>query len=173
MPPPSLSLAGFQQRVVIGLAELVVSNNPSAILTTYSLGSCIGVAIYDPVVRVGGLLHAMLPDSNLDPAKAQAHPGMFVDTGTAALLRGMCQMRADKRRLRIFLAGGARIMDDHNVFNIGDRNLAAFADWLRRENLRSNAEEIGGQVNRTIGLSVETGRISLKVSGITHEVNLC
>ena len=159
--------------MVIGLAEMVVSNNPSAILTTYSLGSCLGVAIYDPVVRVGGLLHAMLPDSNLDLAKAQAHPGMFVDTGMAALLRAACQMRADKRRLRIFLAGGARIMDDQNLFNIGGRNLAAFAEWLRRENLRSNAEEVGGQVNRTIGLSVETGRITLKVSGVSHEVNLC
>jgi chemotaxis protein CheD len=98
---------------------------------------------------------------------------MFVDTGMAALLRAACQMRADKRRLRIFLAGGARIMDDQNLFNIGGRNLAAFAEWLRREDLRSNAEEVGGQVNRTIGLSIETGRVTLKVSGVSHEVNLC
>jgi chemotaxis protein CheD len=159
--------------VVVGIAELVVSNNPSAILTTYSLGSCIGVTIYDPVVRVGGLLHAMLPDSSIDSAKAQAQPGMFVDTGMASLLRAACQMRADKRRLRIFLAGGARIMDDQNLFNIGGRNLVAFAEWLRRENLHLNAEQVGGQVNRTVGLSIETGRVTLKVSGVTQEVVLC
>jgi chemotaxis protein CheD len=158
---------------VVGLAELAVSNNPSAILTTYSLGSCIGVAMYDPVMRVGGLLHAMLPDSALDPAKAQAQPGMFVDTGLDALLRAACQMRADKRRLRIYLVGGARILDDQSLFNIGGRNLAAFAEYLRRENLHVDAEQVGGQVNRTVGLSIETGRITLKVSGLPHEVVLC
>jgi len=171
VPPPILT--GFPHRVVVGLAELAVSNNPSSILTTYALGSCIGVTIYDPVVRVGGLLHAMLPDSTIDNAKAQAHPGMFVDTGMAALLRAACQMRADKRRLRIYLAGGARIMDDQKLFNIGSRNLAAFAECLRQENLHVNAEQVGGQVNRTIGLSIETGRITLKVSGQTQEAVLC
>ena len=171
MPPPILT--GFQHRVVIGLAEMAVSNNPSAILTTYALGSCIGVVLYDPVVRVGGLLHAMLPDSTIDPAKAQAHPGMFVDTGMPALLSAACQMGASRQRLRIFVAGGARIMDDQNLFNIGGRNVAAFAEWLRRENLHLSAEQVGGQANRTIGLSIETGRVTLKVSGQTQEVVLC
>ena len=113
MPAPSLIGIGFEHRVVVGLAELAVSNNPSAVLTTYSLGSCLGVAIYDPVVKVGGLLHAMLPDSSIDPAKAAAQPGMFLDTGLPALLREACGMRADKRRLRIYVAGGAQIMDDN------------------------------------------------------------
>lgn len=158
---------------MVGLAELVVSNNPSAILSTYALGSCVGVAIYDPVVRVGGLVHCMLPDSTIDPAKAQAHPGMFVDSGMAALLRAACQMRADRRRLRIFLAGGARIMDDQNLFNIGGRNLAAFTECLRRENLHLDAQQVGGQVNRTMGLAIDTGRVTLKVSGMLQEVALC
>ena len=171
MPPPVIS--GFQHRVVIGLAEMAVSNNPSAILTTYALGSCIGVVLYDPVVRVGGLLHAMLPDSTIDPVKAQAHPGMFVDTGMPALLHAACQMRADRQRLRIFLAGGARIMDDQNLFNIGGRNVAAFTQWLRQEHLHLNAEQVGGQVNRTVGLSIGTGRVTLKVSGQLQEVVLC
>ena len=170
---PSPSLTGFQHRIVVDLAELAVSNNPSAILSTYALGSCVGVAIYDPVVRVGGLVHCMLPDSSIDPAKAQAHPGMFVDTGMAALLRAACQMRADKRRLRIYLAGGARIMDDQNLFNIGRRNLAAFAEWLRRESLHLDAQQLGGQVNRTMGLAIDTGRVALKVSGMLQEVALC
>ena len=171
MPPPILT--GFQHRVVIGLAEMAVSNNPSAILTTYALGSCIGVVLYDPVVRVGGLLHAMLPDSTIDPAKAQAHPGMFVDTGMPALLRGACQMRADRRRLQIYVVGGARIMDDQNLFNIGGRNVAAFAEWLRLEDLHVSAEQVGGQVNRTVSLTIGTGRTTLKVSGVTQEVVLC
>jgi chemotaxis protein CheD len=170
---PAPTLTGFPHRVVVGIAELAVSNNPNAILTTYALGSCVGIAIYDPVIRVGGLLHAMLPDSSLDPAKAQAQPGMFVDTGLATLLRGARQMRADRQRLKIFLAGGARIMDDQNLFNIGGRNLTAVAEYLRRENLRVTSEQVGGQANRTIALYVETGRVTLKVSGLSSEVVLC
>src|SRR5664279_1366343 len=129
MPAPSLIGIGFEHRIVVGLAELAVSNNPSAVLTTYSLGSCLGVAVYDPVAKVGGLLHAMLPDSTIDPAKAVAQPGMFLDTGLPALLREACEMRADKRRLRIYVVGGAQIMDNNNVFNIGGRNRAALAEF--------------------------------------------
>ena len=152
---------------------MAVSNNPNAILTTYSLGSCVGVIIYDPVVKVGGLLHAMLPDSTIDSAKAQAQPGMFIDTGMPTLLRGACQMRADKRRLRIYVAGGAQIMDDNNLFNIGGRNCAALAEFLRRENLRVDAQQTGGHVNRTLYLHIQTGRVMMKVSGLPQEVALC
>jgi len=173
MPAPSLIGIGFEHRVVVGLAELAVSNNPSAVLTTYSLGSCLGVAIYDPVVKVGGLLHAMLPDSSIDPAKAAAQPGMFLDTGLPALLREACGMRADKRRLRIFVAGGAQIMDDNNVFNIGGRNRAALAEFLRRENLHVDAQQVGGHVNRTMYFPIHTGRVTLKVSGLQNEIILC
>lgn len=171
MPAPNF--VGFEHRVVVGLAEMVVSNNPNAILTTYSLGSCLGVAIYDPVVKVGGLLHAMLPDSSIDTAKAAAQPGMFIDTGMPTLLRAAGQMRADKRRLRIYVAGGAQIMDDNNLFNIGGRNCTALAEFLRRENLRADAQQTGGHVNRTLYLHIQTGRVMMKVSGQPQEVPLC
>ena len=169
---PSPAFIGFEHRVVVGLAELVVSNNPNAVLTTYSLGSCLGVAIYDPVAKVGGLLHAMLPDSTIDSVKAQAFPGMFVDTGLPELFRGACRMRADKRRLRIYVAGGAQIMDDNNVFNIGGRNCAALAEFLRRENLQLQAKELGGHANRTMYLAVGSGTMRLKVSGLANELVL-
>jgi chemotaxis protein CheD len=150
-----------------------VSNNPNAVLTTYSLGSCLGVAIYDPVRQVGGLLHAMLPDSAIDAIKAAAYPGMFVDTGLPALLRAACQMRADPRRMRIYVAGGAQIMDDNNVFNIGGRNCAAVAASLRKENLHVDAQHLGGHSNRTVYLHVGTGAVRLKVSGLPNEISLC
>ena len=173
MPAPSLIGLGFEHRIVIGLAELAVSNHPTAVLTTYSLGSCLGVAIYDPVVKVGGLLHAMLPDSRIDPGKAAKQPGMFLDTGLPALLREASEMRADKRRLKIYVAGGAQIMDDKNVFNIGGRNQTALAEFLRRENLQVAALQVGGHVNRTMYFSIQTGRVTLKVSGLQNEIILC
>jgi len=67
--------------LIVGISELKVSNNPDDVLVTFALGSCIAVAVYDPLVKVGGLLHYMLPDSTLDPQKAQNQPGMFADTG--------------------------------------------------------------------------------------------
>jgi len=169
---PSPAFIGFEHRVVIGLAELAVSNNPNAVLTTYSLGSCLGVAVYDPIAKVGGLLHAMLPDSTIDPVKAKAYPGMFVDTGLPELIRGVCRMRADLRRLRIYAVGGAQIMDDNNVFNIGGRNCAALTEFLRRENLQIQAKELGGHSNRTVYLAVGSGVLKLKVSGLANEIVL-
>ena len=80
-------MTGFERKLVVGVGGLAVSNNQSMILTTYSLGSCLGITIYDPVTRAGGLLHAMLPDSTIDTAKAAGQPAMFVDTGVGALFR--------------------------------------------------------------------------------------
>ncbi len=71
--------------LVIGVADCLVSDDPEAVLVTYALGSCIAVVIHDPVSRVGGLLHYMLPESTLDQAKAQERPYMFADTGIPLL----------------------------------------------------------------------------------------
>jgi hypothetical protein len=73
--------------LVVGMGELVVSADEGVTLVTYALGSCLGVAVYDPVARVGGMLHAMLPSSEVDPARAAALPALFVDTGVPELFR--------------------------------------------------------------------------------------
>jgi chemotaxis protein CheD len=170
---PVPTLIGFEHRVVVGLAEFAVSNNANVILSTYSLGSCLGVAIYDPVAKVGGLLHAMLPDSNLDASKAQAQPAMFVDAGMRCLLRAAGLMRALNGRLKIYVAGGAQVMDDNKFFNIGARNCTALGEFLQRENLRVEAQQVGGHVNRTVHLNIATGQVTLRVSGNPKEVVLC
>ncbi len=71
----------------MGVADMKVSSQQEEVLVTHALGSCIGVAIYDPVARVGGILHFMLPDSSLDAAKGQEHPYRFADTGLPQLFR--------------------------------------------------------------------------------------
>lgn len=169
---PSPQLVGFEHRVVVGIADLAVSNNPSVTLTTYSLGSCLAVAVYDPVRRVGGLLHIMLPDSSIDPEKAAKQPGMFVDTGVSALFRAAYQFGAEKQRMRIAVAGGAQIMDTTGYFNIGKRNYEALVHLFDRHSLRIAAEQVGGLVNRTVSLDLSTGQVRLKVSGLTSEVIL-
>lgn len=172
-PPPSQNLTGFENRVVVGLADLAASNNPQVILSTYSLGSCLGIAAFDPYAKVGGLLHCMLPTSTLDPQKAKARPGMFVDTGLPLLIQTMEGLRADRRRLKIYVAGGAQIMDTSDFFSIGKRNYAALTEALALEHLQIEAEEIGGLVNRTMHLNIATGGLSLKVSGQAKDFPLC
>lgn len=171
MPAPLLS--GFENRVVVGIAEFAVSNNPSVILTTYSLGSCLGIALYDHGIRAGGLLHTMLPDSKLDPFKAARQPGMFVDTGFRALLNGLLEMNADRARMKVYVVGGAQIMDGAGFFSIGQKNYAALAGLLAKEGLSIYAEHVGGMVNRTMHLNVETGGVSLKISGHAKDTPLC
>lgn len=170
---PSPALIGFEHKVVVGIADLAVSNNPNTILTTYSLGSCLGVAVYDPIVKVGGLLHLMLPDSRIDPAKAAAQPAMFVDSGVPALFRAAYDLRAEKHRMLIYVAGGAQVLDNSGFFSIGKRNYDALSQLLQQHNLRIRAEDVGGLSNRTLHLNLRTGEVTLKISGQPKELILC
>jgi len=174
MASPSLGvLAGFEQKVVVGVGDLAVSNNPSVMVATYSLGSCIGVTIYDPVMRVGGLLHLMLPDSSINLVKAVQQPAMFADTGVPALFRTAYQMKAVKHRVVICVAGGAQLMDQTGVFNIGKRNFDAVMTLLNQHGLQVHAIQVGGMVSRTVTLNVGTGEVRLKESGQPNPVVMC
>src|SRR5262245_21560651 len=115
MGSPSIASL-FAQRVVVGVGEMGVSNNSSITLSTYALGSCVAVIIYDPVVKAGGLLHMMLPDSKISPDKAIAQPAMFADTGLPLLFKAVIGMKADPSRMRLFVAGGASVLCTAGTF---------------------------------------------------------
>jgi chemotaxis protein CheD len=151
--------------LIVGVSDMKVSNDMEAELVTYSLGSCIGVAIYDAVARVGGLLHYMLPESSLDPEKARKNPYMFADTGIPALFKTAYKLGAKKQRLKVVVVGGSQILDQKGFFNIGRRNEAAVRKMFHRNNVIIDYTDIGGVVNRTIKLAVDNGDIWLKVSG--------
>jgi len=154
-----------QMRKVVGVADMAVSNSPGEVLVTYSLGSCIAVIIFDPVVRVGGMLHYMLPESSLDPEKARQNPWMFADTGIAMLFKQSYQLGAKKQNIIVKAVGGAQILDPNGVFNIGKRNYLAMRKIFWRNNVMVAAEHVGGSVNRTVRLEIDTGRVLLKVAG--------
>ncbi|MBW1728122.1 MAG: chemotaxis protein CheD [Deltaproteobacteria bacterium] len=151
--------------LIVGVSDMKVSDDTEATLVTYSLGSCIGVAIYDAVARVGGLLHYMLPESSLDPEKAKKNPFMFADTGIPALFKAAYKLGAKKQRMKVIVAGGAEILDQKGVFNIGKRNDAAIRKMLHRNNVIIDYNDVGGVVNRTIKLAVNNGDTWIKVSG--------
>lgn len=151
---------------IIGVADMAISNDLQEDLITYSLGSCIGVVIYDPLVRVGGMLHYMLPESSMDLEKAKKTPAMFADSGIPLLFKQSYQLGASKRNMIVKVVGGAQIMDENGVFNIGKRNYLALRKLFWKNNVMVAAEHVGGNVNRTVRLEIGTGRVLLKVSGL-------
>ena len=149
-----------------------VSNDPNATLITYSLGSCIGVVIFDPVAKAGGLLHYMLPESSLDENKAKNNPYMFADTGIPSLFKATYALGAKKQRMKIAVMGGSQVLDQKGFFNIGKRNHTALRKMFFKNNVIISYEDVGGNVNRTVRLEMSTGDMYNKVSGGNGEIKI-
>jgi chemotaxis protein CheD len=152
-------------QVVVGISDCRVSVDTAATLVTYALGSCIAVMLYDPVRKVGGMLHFMLPESSLDRNKAAANPFMFADTGIPTLLEQIRACGSDGKRLQVRLAGGAQVLDPQNVFAIGRRNYLAARKELWKFGLLVSGEAVGGELSRTVRLSVDSGKSWLREGG--------
>ena len=148
--------------VVVDIADLQVIADPTVSLVTYSLGSCMGVTVWDPEARVGGMLHYMLPDSSISPDKARANPAMFADTGLPCLFRTAYELGASKKRLIVKVAGGSSLLDDHGTFNIGKRNYVVLRKVFWKNGILIDAEHVGGSISRTMRLDISTGRVSIK-----------
>lgn len=163
----------FAQRLVVGVGDMTVSNNVAITISTYALGSCVGVVAYDPIVKVGGLLHLMLPESKLSPEKAANQPAMFADTGLPLFFRALASLRAERSRLRLFVAGGANVLGTGtDNFRIGERNIKATADFLNRNGFRVAHSDVGGTVNRTLHLEVGSGAMKLKTPAVNEAYSL-
>ena len=152
--------------IIVRISDARVSNDPQVILATYSLGSCIGVAVYDPVMRIGGLLHYQLPQSEIESRRVRHVPAMYADTGMTLLLNEMAALGAEKRRLKIKLAGGARMLSGSDVFDIGRRNHTAIRMFLWQQGLLIEAEEIGGTAPRHLYLRIADGAVRIKTCGL-------
>src|SRR5580692_10325372 len=107
--------------VVVGVGDYKISTNPLDVLVTYSLGSCLGVAAFDSRAGVGGILHFMLPDSRINPEKAQAQPAMFADTGLTVFLNELFAWGATRKGLILKMAGASKVLKDGEFFDIGRR----------------------------------------------------
>ncbi len=156
--------------IIVGISELVVSADPAAILVTYSLGSCVGLTLYDPRAGVGGLLHAMMPLSSADPAKAANKPAMYTDTGVTALLQGLFDRGATRRNIVAKVAGGAASMDGAGLFRIGERNHMVLRKVLWKNDILIAAQDVGGTAARTLVLEMATGRTLVKSGNQTVEL---
>src|SRR5258708_6907843 len=160
------------QRVVVGVGDMAVSNLSQVTVSTYALGSCVGVVAYDPDARAGGILHLMLPNSTISPEKAATQPAMFADTGLPLFFRALTGMRCERHRLRLFLAGGACVLQGHDAFKIGDRNAEAVKKYLQTNGYAVYKVDLGGVHNRTIHLEVGTGSMTMKTPTGTGQLSL-
>lgn len=156
-PPVSLDSQG-RARIVIGIGEFAVSQDPGAVLVTHALGSCVAVCLWDPAVRVGGLLHFLLPDSRVNPVRAQQQPATFADLGVPMLFQAAYKLGAIKARCVVKLVGGADI-SGHGVgsLDVGKRNQLAAKNLLWRNGVLTKGERLGGSEPRNVSLSVGEG----------------
>lgn len=151
--------------LVVDIADLKISDDARTDLVTYSLGSCVGVSIWDPEARVGGLIHYMLPDSTISPDKAKTTPAMFADTGIPLLFRSAYELGAVKKRMVIKVAGGSSLLDDNGTFNIGKRNYVTLRKIFWKNGILIDSEHVGGAFSRTMRMNVGTGRTTVKIRG--------
>jgi len=155
--------------IFVGVADMKISDDPTATLVTHSLGSCIGLTVYDAQVGVGGMLHFMLPEPTT-PDKAKSKPLMFASTGIPLLFKSCYDLGAAKRRMVVKAAGGAQILDTSKQFMIGKRNFAALRKILFRNNVLIAGEDIAGNVSITMRLNLTTGEVSVKTPGQGNKI---
>lgn len=156
--------------IVVGISDMKVSNNPDEVLITYSLGSCLGVIIYDPVAKVAGMLHSMLPLSKIDPHKATASPYMFVDTGIPLLFRQAYSLGAEKNNIIVKAMGCSSLLDEKGFFKIGERNFTVLRKLLWKNNILIEKQDIGGSMSRTVSIIVGNGDVKIKSGGKEYQL---
>lgn len=142
-----------------------ISREPQDVIITYSLGSCLGISVYDPLLKAGGIVHCMLPSSSLDPIRAKANPCMFIDTGLTILLDELVNMGSSRKTMIIKAAGASSIFDEKGLFKIGERNYLAFRKLMEKLSLRTSAEDVKGTQSRTMTLYMADGTTTVRASG--------
>jgi chemotaxis protein CheD len=151
--------------IAVGLGEIKMSKDPGDVLVAFGLGSCVGIGMYDPVLHLGALLHAVLPLSanGNEPASPK-----YVDTGVQMMLDMLIKAGALKSRLVLKMAGGANMLTApglSNTFDIGSRNANSAHTVLSNLGLRLVNEEIGGNTGRTVRMYVINGRMTIRMMG--------
>ncbi len=145
---------------IVGVADCGVSADPDDTLITHALGSCLGITAHDADAGVAGLLHVMMPLSEVNEEKAKLNPFMFVDTGMPRFIEQLEQAGARLRKMRIMVAGGASVhKSTGDRFAIGKRNMVVFKRIMWAKGLLIAAEDVGGSRARTMRLFVDTGRV--------------
>ena len=152
--------------IVVGLGDLCAATTGE--LVAYSLGSCVGICLYDPTARVSAMAHVVLP---IAPNGAVATPGKFADTAVPALLDALKRHGGERFRVQCKIAGGAAVLalGGGSLPNVGRRNVEAVKAALAKASIRILAEQTGGNLGRTLRLDAATGRVRVRTVRGTEE----
>ena len=145
----------MESKIAIGIADMKMAQN-SGMLITYALGSCIGICLYDQKIKLGALIHIMLP-LNMEPGRKNTMK--YADTGIRETLKMMEAKGASRSRITAKIAGGAKMFEvkGGSLSNIGQRNIESVHNTLKREGVKLLQEDVGGTVARTLLFDVGTG----------------
>ncbi|MBC6678330.1 chemotaxis protein CheD [Zhenpiania hominis] len=152
------------KEIKIGIADMKIARQ-DGILITHALGSCVGITLYDPQIRLGALIHIMLPEAG---NTAVSNPYKFADSGIRETLRKLAVFGASKHRFICKIAGGAQmfaINGGGGIGNIGQRNIASVKRILQGERIRISGEDVGSNYARTMLLDVKTGMVKVRTIG--------
>lgn len=155
----------FKKMVNVGMADLNTTKYPG-VLTTLGLGSCVGIALYDPKTKIAGLAHVMLPDST--QIRNNSNIAKFADTATIKLVKDMMALGAKRENMKAKLAGGAQMFafdSTNESMRIGDRNIEASIKILGKLGIPIIGRDVGKTYGRTIELYSEDGRLVIKTIG--------
>lgn len=156
---------GVKSNITVDISDKKISRSSEDVIVTYSLGSCVGLTLFDPVAGIGGMIHCMLPLSKIDPEKAKIKPCMFVDTGVASLLGEMYKLGAQRQNLIAKVAGAGSPLGREETFRIGQRNYTILRKFLWKNNILIDKEDVGGSKARTLYLYMADGRTTVKSEG--------
>lgn len=151
------------KKISVGIADMKIARQEGELIT-YALGSCIGISFYDPMIKLGALLHIMLPEKN----PGDSNVFKFADSGIRETLRKLYAFGATKGRLVIKIAGGAKMFEmkgPGGLGNIGERNAQNVKKVLMMEGLRVVSEDTGANYARTMLLNVGTGEVHIRSAG--------
>jgi chemotaxis protein CheD len=152
----------MSELIKVSMADYKTGISPDNLIS-YGLGSCVGIALYDPVARIGGLAHIMLPNSA--QSRSSENPAKFADTAIPLVLNELARMGAQTSRLSAKIAGGAQMfsfMNSTDIMRVGERNVEAVHRVLQQLNVKLVAEDTGGNYGRTVELQLATGKFRVK-----------
>ena len=153
---------GALSGLVVGVADMAIGRESQGRIVTYALGSCIGLTAFDPIAKVGGMLHYMLPQPADQADPKTLKPFMFATTGIPLMLRRLAEAGAVANRLIVCAAGGAEILESASTLAIGKRNRTMLRKVLWKVGLALAAEDTGGGIARTMTLDLNRGDVSIR-----------
>lgn len=157
----------MSKEIKVGIADMAITRQ-EGILITYALGSCIGISFYDPTIKLGALLHIMLPEA---ANMRESNVLKFADTGIQETIRKMSVFGGMKSRYICKIAGGAKMFEIQGaggIGNIGERNAESVKNVLRAEQIRLARQDVGANYARTMLLDVATGNVIIRTFGRTE-----